>query len=79
MEERRRGRVKFWRDRGFGFIRMDDGDEVFIHAGGIRGKGRKDLSPGDLVEFEIATCPRGREARDVIVLEKQIEAEIETI
>ncbi|MCL5263957.1 MAG: cold shock domain-containing protein [Chloroflexi bacterium] len=46
------------RDRGFGFIRMEDGREIFFHATGVKGATFEDLSEGQSVEFEMETDPR---------------------
>lgn len=53
-----RGTVKrFFVKEGFGFIRCDDGPDVFVHYKGIEGK-RKSLLEGEEVEFEIEMGPR---------------------
>ena len=47
-----RGTVKYWNvEKGFGFIRPEDGDDVFVHSSGICGSDKLDL--GDLVSFEM--------------------------
>ena len=61
-----RGRIKkMVRDRGFGFIRGDDGKEVFFHRSGLSGADYDALSEGDLVEYVIQEGPRGARAEHV--------------
>ncbi len=59
--------VRMVRDRGFGFIRTEDGNEVFFHATTVRGGIFESLSEGEEVEFDIERDPRGRGLRAVNV------------
>jgi CspA family cold shock protein len=57
-----RGTVKrFFVKEGFGFIRCEDGPDVFVHYKGIEGR-RKALLEGEEVEFEIEMGPRSPRA-----------------
>jgi len=61
-----RGRIKkMVRDRGFGFIRGDDGKEVFFHRSGMTGADYDSISEGDTVEYVIQEGPRGARAENV--------------
>jgi cold shock protein len=54
----------------YGFIRSDDGADVFVHFTGIRGAGFRMLVPGQRVEFCVVTDSSGRRvAIDVRVAE----------
>ena len=53
------------RDRGFGFIRGDDGKEVFFHRSGMNGSDYDSISEGDTVEYVIQEGPRGSRAEHV--------------
>ena len=53
------------RDRGFGFIRGEDGKEVFFHRSGMAGSDYDNVSEGDAVEYVIQEGPRGARAEHV--------------
>ncbi len=61
-----KGRIKkLVRDRGFGFVRGDDGKEVFFHRSGLGANDYDSLSEGDLVEYVVQEGPRGPRAENV--------------
>ena len=45
--------AKVVRDRGFGFIRGNDGKDVFFHRSGLVGMTFEDLEQGTIVDFEV--------------------------
>jgi len=60
------GTVKWFNDaKGFGFIRMDDGKEVFVHYTALADKGFKSLKEGDPVRFDVVDGPKGPQAANV--------------
>jgi cold shock protein len=60
--------VRVVRDRGFGFIRDERGQEVFFHATGVTGGAVFDtLVEGQEVEFDKEQDTRGRGERAVNV------------
>lgn len=69
-KERASGTVKwFSREKGYGFIRLPDGRDVFVHHSDIAGDGFKTLRQGESVEFEIGASDRGPKARNIVRLE----------
>jgi len=61
----RRGRVKWYnRTKGWGFITLTTGDELFVHRSGLT-PGLTGLQEGDLVEFGIGQTPKGPQATEV--------------
>jgi CspA family cold shock protein len=56
---------KLVRERGFGFVRGDDGREVFFHRSGLGPADYDALSEGDVVEYVVQEGPRGARAENV--------------
>ncbi len=60
------GKIKWFNNsKGFGFIGLDDGADVFVHFSAIQGEGYKSLQEGDLVEFEVTQGQKGPQAENV--------------
>ncbi len=56
-----KGTVARWLDgRGYGFIKCEDGKEIFVHNSDIQGK--SSLREGEKVEFEVTDTDRGPRA-----------------
>lgn len=51
--------------RGFGFIRAENGEDVFFHRSALRGKDFDNLKEGTGVEFNITRGPKGLRAVSV--------------
>jgi len=61
-----KGKVKWFNaKKGYGFITREGGEDVFVHFGEIQGEGFKTLNDGQDVEFELATGPKGPQAKSV--------------
>jgi cold shock CspA family protein len=68
---RPQGIVKIWNlERGFGFVRSDDGKDIFVHQSAIRDSVHKYLREGERVEFDTFQSDRGPQARDVCLVSK---------
>ena len=59
--------VRMIRDRGFGFVRTEDGSEIFMHHSAFPPGVFDSLQEGREVEFDIQDDPRGRGQRAVNV------------
>lgn len=60
------GKVKWFNsEKGFGFITVDGGKDVFVHFSAIQNDGFKTLEEGANVEFEITMGDRGEQATNV--------------
>lgn len=60
------GTVKWFNaDKGYGFIAVDGGKDVFVHYSAIMMDGYRSLEQGQRVEFEITQGQKGPQAEDV--------------
>jgi CspA family cold shock protein len=62
------GSVKWFNgDKGYGFIAVERGPDVFVHVSVITGGGDRGLEEGQKVEFDITQGPEGPQAENVRV------------
>jgi cold shock protein len=60
------GKVKWFNaEKGFGFIEVEGGDDVFVHFSAIQTEGFKSLDEGQEVSFDIEEGQRGPQAVNV--------------
>ncbi|MGM1044632.1 cold-shock protein [Paenibacillus sp. EC2-1] len=63
------GTVKWFNaEKGFGFIEVENGNDVFVHFSAIQGDGFKSLDEGQRVEFNVVQGNRGPQAENVVKL-----------
>ncbi|HEU5109213.1 MAG TPA: cold-shock protein [Micromonosporaceae bacterium] len=60
------GTVKWFNpEKGYGFITVDDGEDVFVHFSAIESSGYRSLEEHQRVQFEITKGPKGPQAESV--------------
>ncbi len=62
-----KGKVKWFNpQKGYGFIQMDDGKDIFVHHSEIQDNGFRTLDEDQRVEFEIRQNTKGEYAASVV-------------
>ena len=65
------GKIKWFNaSKGFGFIEVEEGEDIFVHYSGLQMEGYKIVVEGDEVEFEISDDGKGPRADKVVVTRK---------
>jgi len=65
---REQGTVKWFNAaKGYGFIKRQSGEDVFVHFSAIQSEGYRSLDEGQTVEFEVTQGPKGLQAERVTV------------
>jgi CspA family cold shock protein len=60
------GSVKWFNsEKGYGFIAVDQGPDVFVHYSSIETEGYKSLDEGQRVEFEVTQGQKGPQAANI--------------
>ncbi len=60
------GVVKWFNaNKGYGFIKREEGQDLFVHFSSINMQGYKSLTEGDKVSFEVEDTDRGPQAKNV--------------
>ena len=60
------GVVKWFNDaKGYGFIQQEDGPDVFVHYSAINAEGRRTLSDGQNVTFNVSEGEKGPQAENI--------------
>lgn len=65
-----KGKVKnFNKEKGYGFIKTDDGNDVFFHYSELKMEGFKTVNANQVVEFEVIETEKGKRAVNITVVE----------
>ncbi|MCQ8213401.1 cold shock domain-containing protein [Cetobacterium somerae] len=63
-----KGTVKWFnKEKGFGFITCEDGNDHFVHFSGINAEGFRVLEEGQLVSFTVEMGDKGTIAKEVTI------------
>lgn len=66
-----RSRVKWFKDeKGYGFIKYTDKEDIFVHYSSIQFDGYKTLKKDDEVEFDLIETAKGFQATNTKKIEQ---------
>lgn len=64
------GKVKnFNNEKGYGFIKTENGKDLFFHYSELQMEGYKTVNPGANVEFEVIETEKGLRAVNIKVID----------
>lgn len=63
------GTVKWFNaEKGYGFIKDEEGKDIFVHFSSINSDGYKTLEEGQKVTYDLVESDRGPQAKNVMVV-----------
>lgn len=63
------GTVKWFNaEKGYGFIKDEEGKDIFVHFSSINSDGYKTLEEGQKVTYDLVESDRGPQAKNVAVV-----------
>lgn len=66
-----KGKVKnFNKEKGYGFIKTEEGKDVFFHYSELKMEGFKTVEANKTVEFELIETEKGLRAVNIVVVEE---------
>ena len=66
LQQTQQGTVKWFNaSKGFGFISLQNGEDVFVDSSAIQGSGFRGLTEGQAVQFSVVKGPKGWQAANV--------------
>jgi len=63
------GKIKRLTDKGFGFIEVENGKDMFFHSSSIEGTSFDSLREGDRVSYDVGSSEKGPRAENVRLVE----------
>ena len=69
QQQQQKGTVKWFNEsKGFGFIKRENGADLFVHFRSIQGTGFKTLAEGQAVTFTEVSGQKGPQAENVSIV-----------
>ena len=65
--------IWFNASKGFGFVKLSDGTEVYLHARVLEAAGSRDVSEGSRLKVTVEDNPRGRQVQQILETINQVE------
>lgn len=67
------GKVKWFNaEKGYGFIKTEEGKDIFVHYSSIQADGYRTLEENQTVTFDVVESDRGQQASNVVVVKEEV-------
>ena len=67
------GKVKWFNaEKGYGFIKTEEGKDIFVHYSSIKADGYRTLEENQTVTFDVIESDRGQQASNVVVVKEEV-------